>query len=48
MTADPIIVTARCCRDWPVMMFVRIGRCGYCGQVPIVVGPDPLEAPDER
>ena len=29
---------ARCCRDWPVLAFTRMGRCGYCGQVPVVIG----------
>ena len=34
-----LLARARCCRDWPVMLGVRIGHCGYCGQVPVVVGP---------
>lgn len=33
---DLIIVTAKCCREWPVLAFAKIGRCGYCGQVPVV------------
>lgn len=37
LPVDAIIVTARCCRDWPVLAFTRIGRCGYCGQVPLVI-----------
>jgi len=34
---DVLIVRARCCRDWPVLAMARMGRCGYCGQVPVVV-----------
>jgi len=34
-----LLVRARCCRDWPVLAMTRMGRCGYCGQVPVVVGP---------
>jgi len=34
---DVPIVRARCCRDWPVLAMTRMGRCGYCGQVPVVV-----------
>ncbi len=31
------VVTARCCRDWPVAAFMPIGRCGLCGDRPAVV-----------
>jgi len=34
-----LIARARCCRDWQVLAGVRIGHCGYCGQVPEVLGP---------
>ena len=34
-----LLVRAHCCRDWPVLALTKIGRCGYCGQVPVVVGP---------
>lgn len=30
------VVTAICCREWPVTPFFGIGRCGLCGQVPVV------------
>ena len=30
------IVTGYCCREWPLALGVRIGRCGYCGEVPKV------------
>lgn len=33
---DTIIVIARCCRDWPVLLGNPIGRCGYCGERPVV------------
>ena len=35
------VVTARCCRDWPVAAFMPIGRCGLCGRRPTVVPQDP-------
>ena len=35
MTEDELpTVTATCCRDWPVVIGVQIGRCGYCGERP--------------
>jgi len=43
---DVPIVRARCCRDWPVLAMARMGRCGYCGQVPVVVGPCVCGHPD--
>lgn len=36
---DYLLVRARCCRDWPVLAWTRMGRCGYCGEVPVVIGP---------
>jgi hypothetical protein len=27
-------VTAVCCREWEVFLFVKMGRCGYCGEIP--------------
>lgn len=32
------LAEAYCCRSWPVIRGVRIGRCGYCGEVPRIVG----------
>ena len=39
MTAELVllVVTARCCRDWPVTPLFNIGRCGYCGERPEVL-----------
>ncbi len=34
-----LTVTAVCCRAWPVGIGMAIGRCGYCGERP-VVDPD--------
>lgn len=25
----------RCCRDWPMVPAIRVGRCGYCGERPV-------------
>ena len=36
---DVLLVRARCCRDWPVLALTKMGHCGYCGQVPSVIGP---------
>lgn len=30
---------AVCCRSWPVSGYFRLAPCGYCGQVPVIVGP---------
>jgi len=38
---DMLIVRARCCRDWPVLALARMGRCGYCGQIPVDVPVGP-------
>lgn len=41
------IVTAVCCREWPVAPIGRMARCGYCGQVPQVIRAttaDPVDA----
>ena len=35
----PFLMRARCCRDWPVGMPASMGRCGCCGQIPVVIGP---------
>ena len=29
-----ILVVGHCCRDWPMIPFVRWGRCGDCGETP--------------
>jgi hypothetical protein len=28
------LVIFHCCRDWPCNPLARIGKCGYCGEVP--------------
>jgi hypothetical protein len=30
------VVTAVCCREWPVLLGAPIGKCGYCGRVPVI------------
>lgn len=34
---DYIIVTAACCREWPIAIPARVGKCGYCGEIPVVL-----------
>ncbi len=34
-----VLARARCCRDWPVSTIHLLGRCGYCGQRPVIIGP---------
>lgn len=29
-----LLAIFQCCRDWPVNPLQRLGKCGYCGQVP--------------
>ncbi len=24
----------RCCRDWPIVIGLKVGRCGYCNEIP--------------
>ena len=31
-----VVVVATCCRRWPVALGCRLGRCGYCHQVPVI------------
>ena len=38
-TVDVLLLRARCCRDWPVLALTKMGHCGYCGQVPVMIGP---------
>jgi len=39
---EPLIVIARCCRDWLVLATAPIHRCGICGEHPmIVIEPEP-------
>ena len=26
-------------RTWPLLVGVKFGRCGYCGEVPVAYGP---------
>lgn len=36
---DQIIYRAVCCREWPVLgLGERMGKCGYCKEVPQIVG----------
>lgn len=35
-----VTVDAVCCRVWPVSPFSRIGRCGLCGQRPVIKNRD--------
>ena len=30
------LVTARCCTDWPVAFGWPYGRCGICGERPVI------------
>ena len=30
------LAKAYCCREWSVILGVRIGRCGYCGERPVI------------
>lgn len=32
-----IVTKAYCCREWTVLAYVRLGRCGYCGQRPVIL-----------
>ena len=32
------IVTATCCKRWPVLGYLPLGRCGICGQRPVLTG----------
>lgn len=32
------LAIAVCCREWKVAAWMPIGRCGYCGNVPVLVG----------
>ena len=47
----PYLAIAVCCREWPVDPMSRMGRCGLCGEVPVIdwtlrlVVPD-IELPD--
>lgn len=36
-----IIGIAVCCREWPVLVGVGMGFCGYCKQQPVVVRIEP-------
>jgi len=49
-----LIQDAVCCKVWPVVAFMPVGRCGLCGQRPVVIGnprqvivPDPHRPRDE-
>jgi hypothetical protein len=35
MTDFPLVI-AVCCREWPVALGQRIGRCGFCGERPVI------------
>ena len=49
MTDFPL-VTAVCCREWPVTYVARIGRCGFCGERPVIdwtLSVPPAKTPTE-
>jgi len=34
------VITLRCCRDWPIhrhSAYGRMGRCGICRNIPVVI-----------
>ena len=31
-----LLRVAVCCREWPVYSFARWGRCGFCGERPVL------------
>ncbi len=35
MTICPLVI-ATCCREWPVCPVLPMGRCGLCGNVPMI------------
>jgi len=36
---EPYLLTAVCCREWPVDPLSPIGYCGFCGERPIIRPP---------
>lgn len=36
MNKTDLLAIAVCCREWPVYPFMRMGRCGYCNERPVV------------
>lgn len=34
------VATARCCRDWPVVLGYPIRHCRLCDQVPVIVAAE--------
>lgn len=30
-------VEMKCCRVWPIDPYSPIGRCGYCGEKPVII-----------
>lgn len=41
MIRPVLILTGECCRKWPILALANIGRCGYCGERPVVVADRP-------
>lgn len=33
-----LLLKGVCCRVWPLLAYVGIGRCGYCDQRPTIEG----------
>lgn len=31
-----LILSAYCCRRWPVLALTPMGKCGYCHETPVV------------
>ena len=38
------VLTAYCCREWPVYVYYQIRRCGLCGEIPVVDWRDRMDA----
>ena len=43
-----LLMKAYCCREWPVDPRYRLGRCGYCRQIPVIIGEWDKRAPVEE
>lgn len=39
------VATATCCREWPVALGVRMGRCKFCGEGPVIAWPQDAQPP---
>ena len=47
LAIDALVVTAHCCRDWPVLATAPIGHCGICGERPVIIWNTDREKPPE-